>query len=79
MITEPTLKRYLFATQQVSKQVEGALIRRESCDFGAPQTRPLHEKVRRLLEMLVAQLDMDDDGDIDTKDLKGLVEKLGIP
>ena len=36
MIQAPTMERYLFATQLVSKQVAGALIQRDSCDFGSP-------------------------------------------
>jgi hypothetical protein len=79
MIQAPTMERYLFATQLVSKQVAGALIQRDSCDFGSPQTRPLHEKVAVLLSMLYVRLDVDNDGDIDAKDLAGLAETLGIP
>ena len=79
MIQAPTMEKYLFATQQVSKQVDGALIRRDSCEWGSTQTRPLHEKVAVLLSMLYVRLDVDNDGDIDAKDLAGLAETLGIP
>ena len=48
MIQKPTMERYLFATQLASRQCEGGLIRRDSCDWGSTQTRSLAEKVREL-------------------------------
>ena len=79
MIQAPTMEKYLFATQQVSKQVDGALIRRDSCEWGSTQTRPLHEKVAVLIKMMYTKLDVDNDGDVDIKDLQGLAKRIGIP
>ena len=79
MIQKPTMERYLFATQLASRQCEGGLIRRDSCDWGSEQTRLLAQKVEVLIHMLLVQLDSDGDGDVDAKDLRGLSDELGIP
>ena len=59
-------------------QIDGALIRRPSCDWNAKKTRPLHVKVSILLRMLMVKLDFDGDGDVDWKDLGRLQEMVGV-
>ena len=44
--------------------------RRPSSEWGAPKTRPLAEKVFKLIALILGRLDKDQDGDVDASDFK---------